>query len=190
MYLKKINQKSPELSIKDFSRIQAIFEQKNWHIKDDFDDNVFDNFCNMLVGLDEQQIDLIINLTEKFLWIQDSAYIKHFATAFDSFITLYDFARGKKVYICPLLPEDDFGKSKSSVALLYLVKSHFQAIQRKYPEFSITYADSPNTVKLDLVKEGYTLCLVIMLTDIRQRQNKLISQRYLPTHSKRIKNQL
>lgn len=160
MNLKKANQKSPELSIKDFSRIRKIFERKQWPIEEYFDDDVFENFCSLLAGLESEQRDLVISLTEKFLWIQDSAYIKHFAGAFTSFIDSYDFARGKKIYICPLLPEDDFGKSKSSVALLYMVKAHLVAIQRKYSEFSITYADSPNAVRLDMIKDNYTLCLI------------------------------
>lgn len=160
MNLKKENQKSPELSIKDFARIQEVFERKSWPIEDYFNDGVFENFCNMLAGLEPEQRDLVITLTEKFLWVQESAYIKHFSVAFDSFISSYDFLRGKKIYICPLLPEEDFGKSKSSVSLLYFIKAHLGAIQRKYSEFSITYADSPNTVNLDLIKDGYTLCLI------------------------------
>lgn len=160
MYLKKENQKSPELSIKDFARIQEIFKQKNWPIENYFSDDVFENFCNMLAGLEPEQCDLVINLTEKFLWVQDNAYIKYFSVAFDSFITSYNFPRGKKIYICPLLPEEDFGKSKSSVSLLYLVKSHLKVIQRKYSKFSITYADLPNAIDLNAIKNGHTLCLI------------------------------
>ena len=160
MYFKKENQKSPELSIKDFVRIQEIFKQKNWPIEDYFSDDVFENFCNMLAGLEPEQCNLVINLTEKFLWVQDSAYIKHFSVAFDSFISSYSFSRGKNIYICPLLPEEDFGKSKSSISLLYVVKSHLGAIQRKYSDFSITYADSPNAVKLDKIRDNYTLGLI------------------------------
>lgn len=160
MNFKKENQKSPELSIQDFVRIQAVFERKKWPIDDYFNDDVFGNFCSMLAGLEPEQRDLIITLTEKFLWIQESAYIKHFSVAFDAFITSYDFSRGKRIYICPLLPEEDFGKSKSSVSLLYFVRARLDAIQRNYSEYSITYADSPNTVNLDLIKENYTLCLI------------------------------
>lgn len=160
LYLKENNKNSPELSIKDFSRIQEIFTRKNWPIEEIFDDNVFNNFCNMLAGLDSEQRDLVISLTEKFLWVQESEYPKCFSVAFKSFITSYDFIRGKKICICPLLPEEDFGKSKSSVYLLYSVKSHLHAIQRKYSDFSITFADSPKFVNTNLVKNGYTFCLI------------------------------
>ena len=160
MNLKKENQKSPELSIHDFIRIQEIFNQKNWPIEEGFDDHVFENFCNMLACLEIEQRELVINLTEKFLWVQEHTYTKHFSVAFDTFIKSHDFSRGKKIYICPLLPEEDFEKSKSSIFLLYFVKASLRAIQSKYPDFAITYADLPNAVNLDLVNDGYTLCLI------------------------------
>lgn len=160
MNKKNINQKSPELPITDFTRIQSIFERNKWPIQDYFDDYVFDDFCNMLKGLEPEQRELIISLTENFIWIQDREYMMHFSYAFDSFVTTYDFSRGKNIYICPLLPEDDFGKSKSSISLLYTVKSHLRTLQRKYKSFNITYADSPHMVDFDLLKNNYTLCLI------------------------------
>lgn len=160
MYLKEKNQKSPELLIKDFARIQDIFTRKSWPIEDIFDDDVFNNFCKMLADLDSEKCDLVISLTEKFLWVQESEYAKYFSAAFHSFVTSYDFPRGRKICFCPLLPEEDFGKSKSSVYLLYSVKSHLDAIQRKYSDFSITYADSPQFVNINLIVNGYTLCLI------------------------------
>ena len=99
MYFKKENQKSPDLQIKDFARIQEIFELKKWPIEDYFSDSVFENFCNMLADLEPEQCNLVINLTEKFLWVQDSAYIKHFSGAFDSFISSFNFSRGKNIYM-------------------------------------------------------------------------------------------
>lgn len=161
MNLKKQNKKSPELSINNFIRIQNIFLKKNWPIQSTFDEEVFENFCKMLANLDDDQIDLMISLTEKFLWIQESEYIKYFSLIFDNFINTYNFSLGKKIYICPLLPEEDFGKSKSSVFLLYLVKSHITAMQKKYPDFAITYADSPDTSNFDMIeKDNFTICLI------------------------------
>ncbi|MEE1002330.1 MAG: hypothetical protein U0L17_01110 [Acutalibacteraceae bacterium] len=160
MNFKKENQKSPDLSIQYVGRIKKIFDQKNWPIEESFDDDVFENFCKMLEGLEPEQRDLVLNLTENFLWVQEYTYIKHFSNAFDSFITSHNFSRGKKICICPLLPEEDFGKSKSSVFLLYSVKSRLSVIQRKYSDFFITYVDLPNAVNLEMIKEDYTLCLI------------------------------
>lgn len=155
-----MNQKSPEIPISDFIRIQKIFTEKNWPIEDPFDEKFFDNFCCLLAEMNMEQRNLMLSLTEKFLWVQEKEYIRKFAEVFDRFTTAYNFSKGKKIYLCPLLPEEDFGKVKSSVALFYLVKTHLRAIQQKYPDFQITYADSPHLVDIDTVKRGYALCLV------------------------------
>lgn len=114
----------------------------------------------MLEGLNHEERNLVISLTEKFLWIQESDYAKYFLVAFDSFVKKYNFIRGKNIYFCPLLPEDDFDKSKSSVYLIYSIKSHLVALQKKYSNFSITYADSPKYVDINIIKKNYTLCLI------------------------------
>lgn len=160
MNVKEINQKSQGLPITDLARIQNIFTKKNWPIEDTFDDKVFDNFCQLLEGLNVEQRNLILSLTEKFLWVQESEYVKYFSSVFDSFVNSYDFSRGKKIYLCPLLPEKDFGKSKSSVFLLYFIKARLKAIQEKYIDFKITCADSPNLVDFEMINKEYTLCLI------------------------------
>lgn len=187
MYLKKANQKAPTLPITEFYRIQNIFIRKNWPIEGVFDNSVFENFCNMLAELEPEQCKLVIDLTEKFLWVQEYEYIKYFSFVLKKFITSYNFANEKKIYICPLLPEEDFGKSKSSVSLIYLIKSHLTEIQRQYPEFIITYSDSPNSVNLDLVKnDGFTLCLVddfIGTGETVERATKYFVDRKIPKDS-------
>jgi len=160
LYLKGKNQRSPDLSIRDMARIRELFIRKKWPIQDSFDDNVFDKFCKMIAELDKEQGELIIELTENFLWIQESEYSRLFSSVFNAFIQSYEFPRGKKIYLCPLLPEEDFGKTKSSVFLLYMVKAHLNAIRSKYPEFSIEYTDSPSKVNLESVKTDCTLCLI------------------------------
>lgn len=160
MNFKTKNIASPKLSIQKLARVQKIFEDKNWPIEDFFGDAVFDNLCNQLAGLTDEQCDLIIRLTEKFLWVRQTEYLKYFSVSFDSFVKQFDFRRGNKIYICPILPEEDFGRSKSSVSLLYSVKAHISAIQRKYNTFSITYTDSPLYLDFDLIEQGYSLCLI------------------------------
>lgn len=71
MDVRKANKKPPNLSIGDFIRIQEIFKSNKWPISGIFDDNYFDNFCEMLAGLSEEQRELILSLTGKFLWVQE-----------------------------------------------------------------------------------------------------------------------
>ncbi len=154
------NIKTPQLSVGEMGKLQKIFSEKDWPITEAFDDKVFDNFCKLLASLTEEQRNLVFSLTRDFLWIRDTQYIQRFSESFERYITTYDFSRGKNIYICPLLPEGDFGKPKSSITLLYFIKSRISALQKKYEDFNITYADSPERVCFELVKKNYTLCLV------------------------------
>lgn len=161
MNFKTVNKKSPGLPINDLNCIKSIFNTKKWPTYGYFDDDIFNNFCNMLADLEADERELVLSLTEKFLWVQEFDYIPYFARAFDKFITDYEFIHGNKILLCPLLPEEDFGKTKSSVCLLYLIKSYFNVMRSKYSSFYIDYADSPASVDLIKVKnDGYILCLI------------------------------
>ena len=98
-------------------------------------------------------------LTQKFLWIKESEYLKHFLHTFDAFISSYDFNNTKTIMLCPALPEDDFGKPKSSVDLLYKVKGRLSSLQEKYSDFNITYIDSPQFL-CNVALEDTILCLI------------------------------
>ena len=63
MDFRKINQKSPQLSMKEIAKLKDLFEQKNWPIEGDYDEPVFENFCNWLAGYNPEQCDLLISLT-------------------------------------------------------------------------------------------------------------------------------
>lgn len=158
--LKERNKKSTELSITDLARIKSIFIQKDWPIKDHFNEGIFDNFCKTLQNLSPEQSNLLISLTENFLWVKDNDYMAYFAESFNKFINSYNFDSNKRIFICPLLPEDDFGQPKSSVYLLYQIKAHMQALQNHYQDFSISYFDSPTSVNMNLINDGSILCLV------------------------------
>lgn len=160
MDLKERNKQHLELTISSFNRIKAVFEQNGWSIYDSFGEDVFNDFCKMFTEFEDEQFEMMISLTEKFLWINEIDYPKYFVDAFSKFINTYCFNGDKKIMICPLLPEDDFGKAKSSVFLLYLIKAHFNYLQRKYNITNLCYNDSPSNIDVDLYKNEYVLCLI------------------------------
>lgn len=160
MNLRKANKESPDLSIADFAKIQEIFSRNEWPISEEFGEQYFDNFCKMLASLNQEQCKLVLSLTDEFLWIRENKYMSCFANSFNSFINSFDFVRGKKICLCPVLPEKDFGKSKSSVFLLYMLKVHLKAIKGKYSNYHIMYVDSPQMVNYKAIKKGCTLCLI------------------------------
>lgn len=149
----------PALSMNYLIRLQSIFKNKNWPIDGIFDENVFDNFCSLLSRLDPEQSELILSLTEDFLWVQESEYIKLFSNAFDIFINHHDFSIGNSICICAALAEEDFGKVKSSTSLLYGIKARKSSIRAKYSGFNITYCDSPEFIDFSNTI-GVTYCLI------------------------------
>lgn len=153
-------EKKSELSIEAFSRIRKVFYDKKWPVVDDFDDNIFDKFCQMLSTLSDEQSNLIIRLTEDFVWVKENEYIKYFSQSFDTFVNNHCFNNRNNIIICPLLAEDDFGKTKSSTVLLYFVKARLNSIRTKYGSFSINYVESPEYIEKHLPPNGYTLCLI------------------------------
>lgn len=149
-----------ELSVQHFARLNAIFTEKQWPIEDEFEDRAFENFCNLLAGLEVDQCELMLTLTEKFLWVRESEYIKHFSRSFGSFMSSFSFGEKKNIVVCPLLTEEDFGKSKSSIALFYLIKSRIYSLKAKYSQYNIFLLDMPSLFKCEKLRDTTIVCLV------------------------------
>lgn len=152
--------KENELSISDLARLKAIFDKKCWPIEDEIGDSNFDNFCNWLKDLSSDQSSLMLKLTEDFLWVRDSEYVKIFLDAFASFAEEYEFSGKKSVIICPLIREEDFGKGKSSIMLLYLIKARLDILKKKYPQLNIGIAETPKSINCASLMDSAVLCLV------------------------------
>lgn len=123
------------LSEKYVMKLHTIFEQKKWKIQEKSDYSVFDRFCSRLAELEnDEERDLIIELTNKFQWVQSSMYEEYLLKALKKLFDSSEWKpeKGKGIYICPLLPEKDFGKVKSSTFMLYLCQS---ILMRTFPEF-------------------------------------------------------
>ena len=152
--------KKAELSVQDLAHLREIFIKKKWPIEAGFESNVFESFCCLLAGLKAHQRELMFTLTEDFLWIRDLDYLGLFSRAFDRFISSFPFNGNTRIAICPLLPEEDFGKSKSSVILLYFVKANLASLRAKYPQYSIGYYDLPSRFNCARAKDSTVLCLI------------------------------
>lgn len=158
--MKKVVQQGKNLSLQNFARLLYIFEKNNWPIESVFQINPFDNFCNMLSTLESEECDLILELTEHFLWIRDNEYIKKFNDSFNKFINSHDLDNKKNLIICPLLPEKDFLCSKSSVALLYYIKANISELQNEYPNFKISFIESPQAINETRIDKKFLICLI------------------------------
>ncbi len=149
-----------ELPVQTFARIRQLFLEKSWPFDGILDEGYFDNFCLMMQSLTQEQQEMLLSLSQDFLWVQEMEYIKYFVPTFDSFISQLDSTSRRTIVIAPLLPPEDFGKTKSSISLLYQIKSSIVHIQKKYCAHNIFLLESPSSFAISDVPENSIFCLV------------------------------
>ena len=70
--------KKQELSTQYLIRISQIFEKNNWLIesKENTEDSLFNRYCERILEINEnKKRDLVLELTERYLWVQEEQYI-------------------------------------------------------------------------------------------------------------------
>ena len=119
--------KKRELSTQYLIRISQIFEKNNWLIesKEDAKDSLFNRFCERILEINEnKKRDLVLELTERYLWVQEEQYIYYLIDAVKKMMQMKPEINEKtKIYIMPLVSPEDEGKTKSSSMLVYLFNS-------------------------------------------------------------------
>ena len=126
-----------------------IFDDKKW----DINDELFENFCNTLELLDEEQRKLVIELTKNFKSIGVESYYHYFISSFDKYIAdISKNYQGKtNIFIIPLISNNDFGKIKSSTLLYYLLKSKSSDLTKRHKQkvFSVSLIDTTDYNVID-----------------------------------------
>lgn len=131
--------KKQELSTQYLIRISQIFEKNNWLIesKENTEDSLFNRYCERILEINEnKKRDLVLELTERYLWVQEEQYIYYLIDAVKKMIAVKPEINEKtKIYIMPLVSPEDEGKTKSSSMLVYLfnsVKLRHDSVLSKY----------------------------------------------------------
>lgn len=113
---------------KSIQKIAKIFKSKNWFIKDP-DDYVFDSFCELMDILTPEERALVIELTDRYLWIPGKDYednIKEALTEVPNDL----LAEADKMFLFPIVKPGDEGKMKSGISLAYDIKSMIPTLNR------------------------------------------------------------
>ena len=106
---KRIKPPSPQI----LNKAKSIFVKMGWEYEGQ---QKFERFCETLALLTEEQMELYIELTQKFLVYEDvSSYRVGIINVFSK-LKMDDLT---KIYVYPLLAEEDFKKNKSSKFLHY-----------------------------------------------------------------------
>ena len=153
-----------ELQIQTYNRLLQIFSRKGWPKYSVVGSGYFDRFCELLKELSDEEQEMLLTLTEDFVWVQEMEYISYFYPTFDRFIRSLPLEPRRTIVIAPLLPEADFGNSKSSVILFYMIKSHLSEFQAEYRAqnilHNITMQDNLADFDPAFFPEGSLFCLV------------------------------
>ena len=92
------------ISDKYAEQLYALFERKKWRIEEIGKYSVYDRFCERLAELEnDTQRDLILDLTENFLWVNSGMYEKYLIDAFDKLFHDEDWKQRTYKYIFPFL---------------------------------------------------------------------------------------
>lgn len=117
------------LENKYFFRLMDIFKLKHWDIDDNLVNKVFEKFCHRLSDLNsDEKRDLILDLTEKYTWIQIKMYESYYFGAFKELFKSYEWknfesSELRKGKLCITSLSLNVNQIKSGEFLLYLVQS-------------------------------------------------------------------
>jgi len=132
-----------ELRADVFTKLVEIFKNKSWEIeKGPNEASLFNRFCSTLSELEYDQQMLILELTERFTRIKFEEYMIYIKKILDNVVNNEEIGikNINNIYIAPLISPEDFGKSKSSTMVQYVIRG----ITPNIPELAfkrIVYTD-------------------------------------------------
>lgn len=155
--------KKKKLSDYYVDKLDKIFREKNWKYTEPGKYSVFDRFCERMETLEnDEQRDLMIELTHNFLWISFDKYEEYLLEVMNKLFCSDEWNerdKSKAIFICPLLSPNDFTKVKSGIVMGYLCQ---MISLRTYPEFQndqIRVCKNPEILKEYIEKIGALVLL-------------------------------
>ena len=122
----------------DIAKVRQLFDDMKWPlISDEFND-----FCTMIANLEsEAQKELILKLSKQFYWITVNDYFCLFLEALDQMISCKkkDVVDKLKIFIIPLMPNDNPNCVKSGQFLYYIIKSNIVKLKERYEAYCDIY---------------------------------------------------
>lgn len=113
----------PTLGIKQIAELGRIFDDHDWEKVDELTgDTRFDNFCEMLCSFDENQQDLMLRLTNRFLTMGLNDHYRAYKATLAKFLSSDLAKTHKNIYLAPLRTENSVNKVTGSTACFHLLK--------------------------------------------------------------------
>lgn len=112
---------SKKVDLKSIVKLFTIFTQKKWTEIDGHED-VLTKFGELIERLSEDQVQLILELTERYTWVTYNDYHSQLRKLLKE---LYknSLSKKSKVYIFPIIKPKDEDDTKSGHAVMYMIDS-------------------------------------------------------------------
>lgn len=135
-----------KLSAQYLLKITKIFEDNGWPIEDSEDahNSHFNRYCERICEVGEnKKKDLILDLTTRYLWIQQSKYLDYLIDALTSMIdNKPQINECEKIYVTQLISPDEKNNVKSSTMLVYL-----------FNDVKLRYNSKTSKIKFEILNE-------------------------------------
>lgn len=151
--------RNTELDANVLSQLNKIFNEKKWKRELELGGDLYEKFCEMLKCLSTVEREMIMSLTEDYLWVDVSVYLKTFIKAFDCFI---DNMTTERVYVLPLITEQEsLCRTKSAQCLFYMVSRQRSEFLDRYKPKKIIFSDDISLKKIPEEKlSNSDVCLI------------------------------
>lgn len=144
-------------------RVVDLFKSKSWEIDHSANEmSRFNRFCYMLDKLNQDERELILELSSRFITIGLNQYLNQLQIALEMIYNDSTLGVNEEsiLYIRPLISPKDKGKTKSSTCMLYLLQgNYFNYSENVYPE-NFRYIEKDLPQDINSTKKNQFLVLV------------------------------
>ena len=144
-----------------FAKLYSIFSSKQWHGKETHE-IVFKNFCELMGNLNEKQQNLMLELSERYIWLSHPEYQRKLIKIFNS-IPEDEIDGIDSIILFPIMRPEEEKKTKSAHGILLSLRGITPFLE-KFTDISWKEIESFEI----LAKKKYTLAeneIVFLLDD-------------------------
>jgi hypothetical protein len=122
------------MQIITFTKIFQIFVKNKW-IENAQYEAVLENFCVLLMNLNQEQRDLILELADRYSWISLNEYNSKLTNVLNR-VENEKLANCKRIFVFPIMKPEDENKMKSGHSILYMIRG-LKPLLQKYNKIEI-----------------------------------------------------
>jgi hypothetical protein len=105
--------------IANILKIDTLFEKNDWTSREEYED-VYNRFCQLSRSFNEDEVDLILELSQRYLWISYNDYNSKLRKLLKN-LKIEHLEDVNKIYAFPIIKPCDEDKNKSGHNVMYML---------------------------------------------------------------------